>query len=142
MPKSLYRLVYMSRNAIIEEIDTQISHILETSRENNRRADITGALMFNAGCFAQVLEGQRQAIEATFERIQCDERHFEVTVLLFEPLETRAFSNWAMAYVGAQTSTAQRFDAIGSDSGFEFASLDGYDIYNVLLENLYEAEFG
>ena len=56
MTAALYRLVYMSRNDITDEIDTQIDDILETSRENNRLAEVTGALMFNTGCFAQVLE--------------------------------------------------------------------------------------
>ncbi|MCJ2078787.1 BLUF domain-containing protein [Methylobacterium sp. E-016] len=35
--------------------------------------------MFNAGAFAQVLEGPRRQVEETFERIQCDDRHGDVT---------------------------------------------------------------
>lgn len=140
MTAVLYRLVYMSRNDITDEIDTQIDDILETSRENNRLAEVTGALMFNTGCFAQVLEGPHNAIQATFERIQCDERHSDVTVLLFEPSETRVFSRWAMAYVGSQSSALERFGGLGADSGFEFAALDGNEIFDVLRANLYDAE--
>ncbi|ERJ20103.1 AppA antirepressor of ppsR sensor of blue light protein [Salinisphaera shabanensis E1L3A] len=140
MTAVLYRLVYMSRNDITDEIDTQIDGILKTSRENNRLAEVTGALMFNTGCFAQVLEGPHNAIQATFERIQCDERHSDVTVLLFEPSNKRSFSSWAMAYVGAQESALERFGNLGDESGFEFTALDGDDIYNVLLDNLHDAE--
>lgn len=140
MTDTLYRLVYMSRNDITDEIELQIGGILEISRENNRRAEITGALMFNAGCFAQVLEGPHHAIPATFERIQCDERHSNVTVLLFEPLDARVFSNWAMAYVGTQAAAEQRFGHLGHDSGFEFDTLDGNEIFNVLRANLHDAE--
>jgi hypothetical protein len=140
MTAVLYRLVYMSRNDITDEIDTQIDGILKTSRENNRLAEVTGALMFNTGCFAQVLEGPHNAIQTTFERIQCDERHSDVTVLLFEPSDKRAFSNWAMAYIGTQASCIERFGNIGTDSGFEFSAIDGERIYEVLRENLREAE--
>jgi hypothetical protein len=142
MPDTLYRLVYMSRNDISDEMEPQIGGILEISRENNRQAQITGALMFNSGCFAQVLEGPHHAIQATFERIQCDERHSDVTVLLFEPSDARVFSSWAMAYVGAQAAAEQRFRHLGRDSGFEFAALDGNEIFNVLRANLYDAEPG
>ena len=76
MTENLHRLVYYSRNCLEgtpEEISAGIRHILETSRTNNRRAAVTGALMFNRTYFAQVLEGPRDAVEATFERIQQDE---------------------------------------------------------------------
>jgi len=143
MTNALYRLVYLSTNQITGKhavIDEQLCGILETSRRNNMQAGVTGALMFNAGCFAQVLEGPHDAIQDTFERIQCDERHSDATVLLFEPSETRAFSNWAMAYVGKSMTSEQQF-SIGSDeSGFDFSVLDGDAIYRALRANLHEAE--
>lgn len=47
--------------------------------------------MFNAGYFAQVLEGTQPAIESTFERIQQDRRHGSVHLLEFVAAPTRAF---------------------------------------------------
>ena len=80
----LQRLVYYSRNAIpgtSGELERHIEQILETSRRNNEAVGVTGALMFNNGCFAQILEGPREAVEKTFERIQRDPRHSDVVLL-------------------------------------------------------------
>jgi len=103
----MHRLVYCSSNKILgsrEQIRAQIEQILAVSRKNNRRVQLTGALMFSSGCFGQVLEGHQDAIEATFERIQQDHRHGNVTVLDFAEVEGRVFGDWAMAHVGAAAS--------------------------------------
>ncbi|MDA3920047.1 MAG: BLUF domain-containing protein [Salinisphaera sp.] len=76
----------------------------------------------------------------TFERIQCDERHSNATILLFEPSENRAFSNWAMAYVGQNTTRLQQFAVVSGESGLDLSMLDGDEIYRALKENLREAE--
>jgi hypothetical protein len=143
LTNALYRLVYLSHNNIAGDlvvVEEQIRDILNASRHNNMQAGVTGALMFNTEYFAQVLEGPHQAVQATFERIQCDERHSNAIVLLFEPSETRAFSNWAMAYVGQNHVSLKQFAAVGDESGFDFSALDGNEIFDLLMENLHEAE--
>jgi len=143
MSNALYRLVYLSHNNLEGDhaaLDEQIRDILNVSRRNNMQACVTGALMFNTEYFAQVLEGPLHAVEATFERIQCDERHSNAIVLQFEPSETRAFSNWAMAYVGQSQDSAEQFAAVGDESHFDFSALDGDEILGLLMENLREAE--
>lgn len=143
MSNALYRLVYLSHNNLEGDhaaLDEQIRDILNVSRRNNMQACVTGALMFNTEYFAQVLEGPLHAVEATFERIQCDERHSNAIVLQFEPSETRAFSNWAMAYVGQSQDSAEQFAAVGDESHFDFSALDGDEILGLLMENLHEAE--
>jgi hypothetical protein len=102
MPDSLHSLAYFSRNARPEgvDLDTEIADILVSARRNNSRAGVSGALLFSAGCFAQVLEGPLSAVESIFETIQCDPRHFAVTVLHFRPIETRRFGLWSMAFAG------------------------------------------
>ena len=89
MANNLYRLVYISRNEILGDdavIRREIEQILERARDKNPQANITGALMFNAGSFAQVLEGSHDDIQDTFERIQCDPRHSHVVMLSLEPV--------------------------------------------------------
>lgn len=118
----LRRLVYYSRNRLAgtpEAVDETIRAILARSRANNARVGVTGALMFNAGCFAQVLEGPGAAVEATFERIQQDERHGEVTLLAFDAVEARLFTDWSMAYVGASRAEAARYGDVARASGFD-----------------------
>ncbi|WP_312798467.1 BLUF domain-containing protein [Tianweitania sp.] len=118
----LHRLVYYSRNEVeggADALDAVIDQILAVSQRNNTQADVTGALLFNTGCFGQVLEGPRRAVEATFERIQRDDRHSDVTLLAFETTTTRAFPNWSMGYVGAKPADADRFGGIAQTSGFD-----------------------
>ena len=107
MTSDLHRLVYCSRNRIpgaATEISAEIDVILAASQRNNLRFGVTGALIFNTGAFAQVLEGACPDVESTFERIQCDQRHRDVQVSLrslrgfarkrypdaLEPFRTRA----------------------------------------------------
>jgi hypothetical protein len=122
----LHRLVYYSRNETpaarngdASALDGMVEQILAASQRNNAQAAVTGALVFNAGCFGQVLEGPRRAVEATFERIQRDIRHSDVTLLAFETTPTRAFPNWSMGYVGARHGEAERYGAIAEASGFD-----------------------
>ena len=135
MSDDLYRLVYYSRNAIAgdgEALATAISSILAKSQANNQRVGVTGALMFNSGCFAQVLEGSRDHVETVFERIQQDERHGEVSLLAFDPAEARAFENWSMGFVGASVEDSARYGALVQDSGFDPARMTGEALFETL----------
>ena len=123
MTQSMFRLAYISRNLGVWD-EQELDGILRTSRRNNAAVEVTGALLFNERCFAQVLEGPLGAVSATFERVQFDDRHGDVTVLLSENDVPRRFGDWAMGYIGedaeAQTRFAtMRFDALraGPDQG-------------------------
>lgn len=149
MANALYRLVYVSENSVShnaravggeEMLQAEIEQILAASRRNNVRVDVTGALMFNTGCFAQVLEGPQEAVQDTFERIQCDMRHRKVAVLAFEPTDERRFAQWSMAYVGHETSAQQQFEHLARESGFNAAELDGDHVLALLQQHLQEAE--
>jgi hypothetical protein len=131
----LYRLVYASKNHLQgsdAEIAEAVSQILDASQRNNARVGVTGALMFNAGAFAQVLEGSQQGVESTFERIQCDPRHGDVTVLQCGPAESRSFANWSMAFVGQSDAGRARWDGIAATSGFDLSRLDGDAVFAML----------
>jgi hypothetical protein len=135
MSKDLHRLVYYSRNKVAGGAPTlaaAVDDILAVSQRNNSACNITGALMFNAGCFGQVLEGERDALEATFERIQRDERHSEVSLLAFEPIAARSFSHWSMGFVGARPGDAARFADIGRSTNFDPAQADGDTLVSAL----------
>lgn len=106
---NLHRLVYYSRNRVAGDasaLTAAIDYILASSLPNNARAQITGVLMFDAGCFGQVLEGSREALETTFERIRTDDRHKRVTLLAFGPVQARMFGHWSMRFVGTAPDRA------------------------------------
>ncbi|MFL1463111.1 BLUF domain-containing protein [Roseococcus sp. DSY-14] len=139
MNPDTWRLVYVSRNRIRGEeaaLAAEAATILEASRRNNPRVGVTGALMFNRGLFAQVLEGPQAAVEDTFERIQGDDRHGEVALLSFAPCAARAFPHWSMAHVGTQEADAAALDRFAAESGFDIARLDGERLFTLLRERL------
>ena len=130
--QKLYRVLYCSRPAIAarpaERADV-IRNILAAARRRNAADGITGGLMFSKGCFAQVLEGPMDAVSETFERIQQDERHFEVTVLQAAPIATRDFPAWSMAYTGADHADDP---TSGLGAGFAGHASGGQDLLDLL----------
>lgn len=139
----LYRLVYTSLNQLEGsegERATAVAEILETSKRNNGKVGVTGALLFNGGCFAQVLEGPRKAVETTFERIQRDRRHGEVSVLQCESVVARGFPNWSMAFVGHSRNGRAMWDAIASKTGFDPSRLEGDQLFATLRAIVLEEE--
>lgn len=100
----LRRLVYVSRSQIsgdATEVAAALAKILETARRRNAELGVTGALVLRGGRrFAQVLEGEPDAVQAVFDSIAADPRHGEVTVTEDGPVAVRAFPGWSMAYVG------------------------------------------
>ena len=110
----LYRMSYISKNTIAtskEEIESKVKSILASATKNNPSMDITGALLFSGGYFCQTIEGPEDSIEELFETIQMDDRHGEITVLHFEEIEERGFSDWSMAFAGIEDT--MRFDIDG-----------------------------
>lgn len=143
MSEPIYRLVYYSRNHLIANSDNlaaELADILARSRVNNARDGITGALMFNAGCFAQVLEGPLEHVEAAFERIQQDERHGDVSLLTLGAVDVRSFPNWAMGFVGSSVVDSERFTSFGSSSGFDPSRFNGDNLHKLLLDLAIEEE--
>ncbi len=113
MTANLFRLVYCSRNTILGQQGdpaAEVAGILATSRANNARDGVTGALLYSEGCFAQVLEGGLDAVERTFERIQCDPRHGDVVMLQVGRADGRLFGAWDMAL--AETDDPAKASAV------------------------------
>lgn len=134
----VYRILYCSRNSIqgpIEEQQGEVHNILAKSRENNAKVGITGALLFNSGCFAQVLEGPVQQVEQTFERIQRDMRHGDVSVLETGFVAAREFPEWSMAFAASGTEESSTLAVFHSMSAPVNVSAAAAEI-NALLRTL------
>lgn len=143
MTETLNRLVYYSRNRIDgppEVLAGAIEAVLTASQRNNAKVGVTGALMFNAGCFAQVLEGPQDAVEDVFERIQRDERHGDVSLLAFESIEARAFAGWSMGFVGASVVDAARYGDVALKSGFDPSRMTAKALFKTLYQLAMEEE--
>lgn len=104
--RRVYTVAYCSRNLVHgspAEVRRELQKILAASRRNNARVGVTGTLLYNAGSFAQVLEGPIDEVQRIFELIQRDPRHGEVTVIQSEFLDERQFPGWSMAFAGGGT---------------------------------------
>lgn len=103
MGSGTFRIIYCSRNSIDPSArGASIEQILTTSRRNNARDGVTGALLYNDGLFVQTLEGEFEAVQAVFERIQSDDRHQDVVILQAETVDAPMFAAWAMAFAEAE----------------------------------------
>ena len=134
METTNHRLVYYSRNRLgsSEPDAASIADILSASRRNNPRVGVTGALLFNSGCFGQILEGPRAAVAQTFERIQQDQRHGDCLVLSFAATPRRFFQSWSMAFVGGSTDDSVGYGDIAGQSGYDPSQMTGEALFETL----------
>ncbi|MEO6951640.1 MAG: BLUF domain-containing protein [Polyangia bacterium] len=94
----LVRLLYASRAT--EGITASlIESILARSRTHNPQVGITGLLCYTGDVFLQVIEGGRAEVSTLYNSIVRDSRHRDITLLHFEEVGSRRFSNWTMGQV-------------------------------------------
>ena len=90
------QLLYISSKTRGPSVD--LAAILSQSRRNNAAVAVTGLLYSDGTRFLQVLEGEPDAIETTFQRIKRDPRHKAVVILSDRNVTVREFGGWSMAH--------------------------------------------
>lgn len=90
----LMQLIYTSQPFGFDE--ATLNGILASARRNNKRDDITGALICRGDMYLQLLEGPRDKVTSAFARILQDDRHIEVVSLWSGDIEERLFPQWEM----------------------------------------------
>jgi Sensors of blue-light using FAD len=93
----LLNLVYISAATHLLTKEELVALMQKCSQRNVER-ELTGLLLYKDGNIMQVIEGPAQNVEAVFERIKKDPRHKSLMVLLKEPISSRNFPNWSMAF--------------------------------------------
>lgn len=66
------------------------------ARRLNEQASVTGILLFNGTHFFQLLEGPEENVNAIYERICQDKRHYNVVELLYDYAPARRFGKVGM----------------------------------------------
>ncbi len=84
-------LIYKSRCKGFANWDL-VESILASSSHNNLANGITGILVVTETHFLQVLEGQFEPLNATFDRIARDTRHDTTQLISFTEIKERKFS--------------------------------------------------
>lgn len=123
----MLQMLYVS-GASRQLSDGEIQEILAVSRRNNLRDGVTGMLLSADGVFIQVLEGEPRTVRGLFGRIQADNRHRNIMVVLEQAADKRLFTQWSMGFKQLdarlaedrklfQISRAALADRINSDDG-------------------------
>lgn len=123
--KNLVQIIYISRSTFITSetstgIEPNVARILHKSRSNNVKNGLVGVLYFGNGNFFQCLEGEEEAVDTLYQKLEADPRHTNVTLLSKKRITTQSFSNWAMKYVPID----QAMQKLLLDNGY--ASFDPY----------------
>lgn len=118
----LIQLVYASR-LVPGTAGSELTSIVDASRRNNARAGITGALCFSVDYFLQCLEGERGAVNATYNRILRDPRHDGAIILRYSEIASRDFPDWSMGYVSSSVLRGETVRRYAANDVFEPALL-------------------
>jgi signal transduction histidine kinase len=99
--RQIWRTIYTSQ--AVESFNEEVLAALrnEASKKNGK-FNITGALAYMDGKFAQVLEGPRDVVERLIETICRDPRHQNIKIVRQEAARTRAYREWRMNRIMAE----------------------------------------
>ncbi|MDO8903803.1 BLUF domain-containing protein [Hydrogenophaga sp.] len=113
----LIRLIYASRARSMGPMD--IKDILASSRRNNTRLGVTGALCLSNGIFLQCLEGDRMVVNTLYHRILQDARHHDPAILDFQEIVSRQFGAWSMGLVSTVVDNQALFLKYATGAQFD-----------------------
>ena len=110
--KDLAHLSYCSQaRSPIGQAD--LDRILEASRRNNQRDEITGLLTYSGEVFVQFIEGPPEALRGLMERLRSDPRHSGIIVLSEGAGHERVLPDWDMELVTRKEAHQVLRDALG-----------------------------
>ena len=135
----LNSLIYKSRCKGLANWDL-VESILASSTRNNPAHGITGVLVVTETHFLQVLEGEFEPLNATFERISRDTRHEKTQLISFTGIKERSFSEWAMHGIGLfdlnrelKSSLCLKFGEENGNVRLPSTAHEVMDLLNILL---------
>lgn len=131
----LTRLTYFSENHIDPLKGSALSvlgEIMSASTRNNKASDLTGALVFDSQWFLQTLEGERNDVWRTFERIRDDERHSDVVVAEMIEVNERKFGSWSMRLALRQPATEHIFAPFSASGRLHPPDMSARQIFELM----------
>jgi hypothetical protein len=117
------QLIYCSRPSLPDARHHEmLASIMDIAVRHNSRNAITGCLGHSKDWFLQVIEGPEVAVAETYSRIELDQRHSDVRILLTREIKNRSFPEWSMMSVPLDDS-ATAFRAGGAFSPLTIPAL-------------------
>lgn len=122
----LVRLIYCSK--VERSVGMpDVNNIIAKAREVNQSLGISGILSFDTKYFLQALEGGRSAVSALYNKIATDKRHTDITLLSFEAINERLFTEWGMVLAFPTEAKRKLF--------YKYSSKQEYDPANMTAES-------
>lgn len=129
----LMRMIYCSQ--ISNDCNpSDIEHILESARKNNKQEHVTGMLCFSRKYFLQCLEGGRTSVNNAYGKILNDSRHENILLLDYQEVDHREFTQWSMAYLPEQKLTDDINLKYSGHPDFDPYSMSGNSVFSMMLE--------
>lgn len=134
---NLTRIVYSSADTSSDKNLSklqQLRDILASAQKNNAKKDITGFLIYDGHFFLQILEGDRETVVQTFDRIKRDNRHDSVHLMDMTPLENRQFADWSMGGSMRSLDAQEIYLKHGIGSAINPEQLSAHTVVNLALD--------
>jgi hypothetical protein len=129
----MFHLIYTSREK--QAFDPLgLKSLLLNARIRNHEVDVTGILIYHSGMFLQTLEGEAEAVQSVFSRIENDARHGDLRVLGCNATvgKRRMFGDWSMGFADAAGAAQILKGFIDLKSEISFSSLDEVRALDIL----------
>ena len=91
------RIIYCSQ-ASYDLAPQELVTLLEISRRNNEAVGLSGMLLYSSQSFLQLLEGDPATLATTYARIEVDDRHVNLRLLLEADVAAPLFPDWTMGF--------------------------------------------
>ncbi len=118
-------LIYVSQASSMMS-ESSLASILDTSRQNNRRDEITGLLIYKVSPngkwanFMQLLEGGKAELDNLYQRLLADARHHSVILLERKDTSSRSFPDWWMGFRNIDIGDLNQFEGYSDLGSPEF----------------------
>ncbi|MEW5904939.1 MAG: ABC transporter substrate-binding protein [Pseudomonadota bacterium] len=94
---ALYFLIYVSvATGTVDE--AALAEIVRSAQQYNQENGITGCLLYQDGCFMQMLEGSRENVQRLMAFIQADTRHRDLRIVIEGEEARRVFLDWSLQF--------------------------------------------
>ena len=133
--RTLYRIFYRSRQTpeMAGDPDLAVQQIIGASISRNRTVGLTGLLLTVEGNFIQALEGNVDAVRATYARISMDPRHHDLHIISQGPAERRLFGEWNMCARSLAPFDKAILDVLDVKGGFNPQLLTAESVQRLLV---------
>ena len=93
----MYTICYVSsaRSGLEKE---RLETLFSKTEHNNTSKDITGILLYESDKFLQVLEGEKETLLNLYDKIEKDDRHQNIFVILNGRSKQRIFEDYASRF--------------------------------------------